>query len=76
MELVGLAVQAADGTKVVANAPVNGSYDAAGLGRPLEHLEKAIADPEAQNEAGEDASVVVVHLPEELADKEALRGTA
>ena len=71
MELVDLAVQAVDGTKVVANASVNRSYDAAGLGRLLERLEKAIADLEAQNEAGEDAPVV--HLPEELADKEALR---
>ena len=71
MELVDLAVQAVDGTKVVANASVNRSCDAAGLGRLLERLEKAIADLEAQNEAGEDAPVV--HLPEELADKEALR---
>ena len=38
----------------------------------MERLEKAIADLEAQNEAREDATVV--HLPEELADKEALRG--
>ena len=71
MKLVDLAVQAVDGTKVIANASVNRSYDAAGLGRLLERLEKAIANLEAQNEAGEDAPVV--HLPEELTDKEALR---
>ena len=34
-------------------------------------MDKAIADLEAQNEAGEDAAVA--HLPEELADKEVLR---
>ena len=71
MELVDLAVQAVDGTKVVANASVNRSYDAAGLSGLLERLEKAIADLEAQNEAGEDATVA--HLPKELADKEVLR---
>ena len=71
MELVDLAVQAVDGTKVVANASVNRSYDAEGLSGLLGRLEKAIADLEAQNEAGEDAAVA--HLPGELADKEVLR---
>ena len=71
MELVDLAVQAVDGTKVVANASVNRSYDAEGLSGLLARLERAIADLEAQNEAGEDASAI--HLPEELADKEVLR---
>ena len=71
MELVDLAVQAVDGTKVAANASVNRSYDAAGLRGLLERLERAIADLEAQNEAGEDDAVP--RLPEQLADKEALR---
>ena len=71
MKLVDLAVQAVDGTKVVANASVNRSYDAEGLRGLLERLERAIADLEAQNEAGEEAAVA--HLPEELADKEVLR---
>ena len=71
MKLVDLAVQAVDGTKVVANASVNRSYDAAGLRGLLERLERAIADLEAQNEAGEDAAVA--RMPEELADKEVLR---
>ena len=71
MKLVDLAVQAVDGTKVVANASVNRSYDAAGLRGLLARLEKAIADLEAQNEAGED--VAVARLPEELAGKEVLR---
>ena len=71
MELVDLAVHAVDGTKVVANASVTRSYDAEGLSGLLGRLEKAIADLEAQNEAGEDAAVA--HLPGELADKEVLR---
>ena len=71
MELVDLAVQAVDGTKVVANASVNRSYDAEGLRGLLDRLERTIADLEAQNEAGEDASAV--NLPEKLADKEVLR---
>ena len=71
MKLVDLAVQAVDGTKVVANASVNRSYDAEGLRGLLERLERAIADLEAQNEVGEEAAVA--HLPEELADKEVVR---
>ena len=71
MELVDLAVQAVDGTKVVANASVNRSSDVEGLRGLLERLERAIEDLEAQNEGGEDAAAV--HLPEELADKEVLR---
>ena len=71
MKLVDLAVQAVDGTKVVANASLNRSYDAEGLRGLLERVERAIADLEAQNEAGEDVSAI--HLPEELADKEVLR---
>ena len=53
MKLVDLAVQAVDGTKVVANASLNRSYDAGGLRGLLERLESAITDLEAQNEAGE-----------------------
>ena len=56
---------------MVANASLNRSYDAEGLRGLLERLESAIADLEAQNEAGEDTAVA--HLPEELADKEVLR---
>ena len=71
MKLVDLAVQAVDGTKVVANTSVNRSYDAEGLRVLLERLESAMADLEAQYEAGEDTAVA--RLPEELADKEVLR---
>ncbi len=71
MKLVDLAVQAVDGTKVVANASVNRSYDAKGLRGLLDRLERAITDLEAQNEAGEEAAVA--RLPQKLADKEVLR---
>ena len=71
MKLVDLAVQAVDGTKVVANASLNRSYDAEGLRGLLDRLERAITDLEAQNEAGEEATVA--RLPQKLADKEVLR---
>ena len=71
MELVDLAVQAVDGSKVAANATRDRTYDAERGARLLNRLEKAIADLGAQNEAGEDTPAV--HLPEELADKRALR---
>ena len=51
MKLVDLAIQAVDGTKVVANASLNRSYDAEGLRGVLERVERAIADLETQNEA-------------------------
>ena len=66
-----MAIQAVDGTKVVANASLNRSYDAEGLRGLLDRVERAIEDLEAQNEAGEDTAAA--HLPRELADKEVLR---
>ena len=50
---------------------MNRSYDAAGLRGLLERLELAIADLEAQNEAGEDSDAT--RLPQELANKKVLR---
>ena len=72
MELVDMAVQAIDGTKVVGNATRDRTYDADRLRQLLDRVvEAAIEDLEAQNEAGEDAATA--HLPEELADKVVLR---
>ena len=71
MELVDLAVQAVDGTKVRANAANDRTYDDKTLRRLLERSERTICDLEAQNEAGEDAAPA--NLPQELAGKEALR---
>ena len=71
MDLVDLAVQAVDGTKVVANASSCRSYDAKGLAKLLERPDRAIAELEDQNEGETDRAPV--HLPEELADKRKLR---
>jgi transposase len=71
MDLVELALQAVDGTKVGANASGDRTLDAEGLQRLLRRLEDAVRDLEAQSEAGEDAAPV--HLPQELAEKTALR---
>lgn len=49
MDLVDLAVQAVDGTKVPANASSGRSYNAEGLARLLRQLEQAIAELEDQN---------------------------
>ena len=51
MELVNLAVQAVDGTKVGANAARDRTYNAEELGRLLNRVGKAVADLEDQNEA-------------------------
>ena len=71
MELVELAVQAVDGTKVRANAAKDRTYDAEGLRRLLGRLEETIDELEAQNESGDDSSVS--HLPETLHDRKVLR---
>jgi transposase len=71
LNLVDLAVQAVDGTKVSANAAKERTYDAKGLQGLLARTDAAIADLEAQNETGGDAPPP--HLPEMLAHKQALR---
>lgn len=71
LNLVDLAVQAVDGTKISANAAKERTYDAKGLQDLLARTETAIADLEAQNETGGDAPPP--HLPEMLAHKQALR---
>lgn len=72
MELVDLAVQAVDGTRVGGNAALARTYDAAGLEKLLARTEKAIADLEAQNEGGEDDQSPP-RLPAELAQAITLR---
>ncbi len=71
LDLVDLAVQAVDGTKVAANASSGRSYDAEGLARLLERLERAVAELEDKNERETDG--VPVHLPEGLTNKRNLR---
>ena len=71
MDLVDLAVQAVDGTKVPANASSSRSYNAEGLAKLLERLDRSIAELEDQNEGDTDGAPV--HLPEELANKKSLQ---
>ena len=71
LNLLDLAVQAVDGTKIAANAAGDRTYDTAGLHRLLERVEVAIIELEAQNEAGEDSPPP--RLPEGLLRAQALR---
>ena len=70
-DVVDLALQAVDGTKVAASASGDRTFDAEGLRRLLERVERAIDELEAQNGAENDPPAP--RLPEELAQKEALR---
>ena len=72
LDLVDLAVQAVDGTRVPANASSSRSYDAEGLAKMLERLDRSIAELEEQNEG--DMERAPVHLPQELTGKRNLRG--
>jgi transposase len=71
MDLVDMAVQAIDGTKLQANAAKDRTYDAKGLQRLLERTETVIEELEKQNEAGDDPPPV--HLPEKLRQDQVLR---
>jgi len=52
MDLVDMAVQAIDGTKLQANAAKDRIYDAKGLKRLLDRIDTIIEELEKQNEAG------------------------
>jgi len=71
MNLIDLAVQALDGTKVAANASKDRTYDASGLNKLLKRLDKVIDEMERQNEA--DNAPPPVRLPEALRKAEQLR---
>lgn len=71
MDLVDLAIQAIDGTRIAGNAARDRSYDGKGLRRLLEKVDKAIEELEQENEF-EDTSLPV-HLPEELRKATELR---
>jgi transposase len=71
MNLVDLAVQAVDGSKIGANAAKERTYDKKGLQKVLERVEKVIEELETENEAGNDPAPV--HLPEKLRQSEQLR---
>jgi transposase len=71
MNLVDLAVQAVDGSKIGANAAKERTYDWKSLDKLLERTEKAIEELEKENEAGSDANPV--HLPKKLRQAKQLR---
>lgn len=71
MDLVDLAVQAIDGSKIGANASKDRTYDKKGLQKLLERTEKVIEELEQENETGTDPAPV--HLPEKLRKAEQLR---
>jgi transposase len=71
MDLLDMAVQAIDGTKLQANAAKDRTYDAKGLQGLLERTETVIEALEKQNEAGDDPPPV--HLPEKLRQDQVLR---
>jgi len=64
LNLIDLAVQAVDGTKIASNAAGDRTFDAADLQRLLNRVEAAISELEAQNEGGDDSPLP--RLPEEL----------
>ncbi len=70
MDLVDMAVQAVDGTKIQANAARERTYDAAGLQQLLKRTDTVIQEMEQQNEAGDDLSPV--HLPNKLRQEQLL----
>ncbi len=71
MDLVDMAVQAIDGTRIQGNAAKDRTYDAKGLARLLERTEKVIEELERENEAGNDPPPP--HLPEKLKQAQNLR---
>jgi transposase len=71
MNLIDLAVQAVDGTKIAANAAKERTYDQKGLQKLLERVEKVIQELEKENQSGNDPAPV--HLPEKLRKAEQLR---
>ena len=71
LKLIDLALQAVDGTKILANAAGDRTYDAAELQRLLVRTEAAIIEMEKQNEEGND--VPLPRLKDELKEAHVLR---
>jgi transposase len=71
MDLVDMAVQAVDGTKIQANAAKDRTYNAEGLQQLLKRTDIVIDELEKQNETGDDP--LPVHLPEKLRQTQLLR---
>lgn len=71
MDLVDLAVQAIDGTKMAGNAAKDRTYDKKGLEKLMERTEKAILELEKENQESQDPAPV--HLPEKLKQQKQLK---
>lgn len=71
LDLVDLAMQAVDGSKIAGNAAKDRTYDAEGLKKLLERTDKVIQELEKENEAGNDP--VPTHLPKKLRQARQLR---
>jgi transposase len=71
MNLVDMAIQAVDGTKIQANAARDRTYDAKALQALLKRVDTVIRELEKQNEEGEYPSLV--HLPNKLRQAQSLR---
>jgi hypothetical protein len=71
MNLIDLAVQAIDGTKIHGNAAKERTYDQKGLEKLLERTEKVIKELEKENQEGHDP--VPVHLPKKLRQQKNLK---
>jgi transposase len=71
MNLVGMAVQALDGTKIAAASSGRGGFDRAHLAKLLSRLDEALADYEAQIERAGDEGAL--KLPDELRSQVNLR---
>jgi transposase len=71
MDLVDLAMQAIDGTKIAGNATKERTYDKNGLEKLMERTDKAIGELEKENEESPDPAPV--HLPEKLRHQKQLK---
>jgi transposase len=71
MNLVDLAIQAVDGSKIGANAAKERTHDLKSLAKLSERTEQSIQELEKENESNNEASPV--HLPEKLKQAKQLR---
>jgi transposase len=71
MDLVDMAIQAVDGTKIQANATRDRTYDTEALQELLKRVDTVILELEKQNEEGDTPSTV--RLPEKLRQSQLLR---
>ena len=71
IDLIDIAVQAVDGTKVQSNAARDRTYDAKALRELLKRVDTVILELEKQNEEGEIPPTI--HLPQKLRKAQSLR---